>query len=214
MRNAFQQKSVHVKRHYLHEFETIARLPQNSMRSFVNRYRRVEVLRKAIGVDVALSYGSKSRGSRLLGRAKLSLDQQQMVPVGTGQQLHYEAVRSALTLQFPEHKPSPPVFGRENLTQNNPKGQSRGKPWTPRTPTAPGGKNNGFRKGNGKGDGSYSRQVLAVSAEDEEQKQPQDDEVEDAVDGLETTFEDANEGNTVYDGGQEVQEEYGEDDDQ
>ena len=82
LRSAFQQKSVYVKRHYLHEFETIARLPQESMRSFVNRYRRVEVSLKAIGVDMALSYDSKSRGSRLLDRAKLSLDQQRMVLVG------------------------------------------------------------------------------------------------------------------------------------
>ena len=134
--------------------------------------------------------------------------------MGTGQQLNYEAVRSELTLQFPEYKPSPPVFGRENLNHNNPKGQNRGKPWTHRTPAAPGGKNNGYRKGNSKGDGSYPRRVLAVSAEEEEQKEPQDEEFEDAVDGLETIPEDTNEGNHEDDGDQEDQDEYGEDEDQ
>ena len=73
-RNAFQQKSVYVKRHYLHEFETIARLPQESMRSFVNRHRRVKVSLKAIGVDMALSYDSESRGATTRGQHSHSND--------------------------------------------------------------------------------------------------------------------------------------------
>ena len=36
-----------------------------------------------------------------------------MVLVGTAQALDFESVRIALTLQYPEHKPPPPVSGRE-----------------------------------------------------------------------------------------------------
>ena len=116
LRQSFQQKSVYVKRQYLYEYESVGRLPQESLRAYVNRYRRLENSLRAIGVDVTKTYDKDSRGSRLLHRARLSQEQQRLVLVGTGQQLNFDAVRSALMMQYPEHRPPPPVAGRGDTT--------------------------------------------------------------------------------------------------
>ena len=105
LKSAFQQKSVYVKRHVLHEYEHIYRYNLETLRGFINRYRRIEASLMSIGIDVSLTYDSEARGSRLLDRAKLSLEQQRMVLVGTGQRMDFDTVASALCMQFPEYRP-------------------------------------------------------------------------------------------------------------
>ena len=112
LKSAFQQKSVYVKRHVLHEYEHIYRYNQETLRGFINRYRRIEASLLAIGIDVTLTYDNEARGSRLLDRAKLTLEQQRMVLVGTGQRMDFDTVASALCMQFPEYRPAPPIAGK------------------------------------------------------------------------------------------------------
>ena len=112
LKSAFQQKSVYVKRHVLHEYEHIYRYNMETMRGFINRYRRIEASLLAIGIDVTLTYDNEARGSRLLDRAKLTLEQQRMVLVGTAQRMDFDNVASALCMQFPEYRPAPPIAGK------------------------------------------------------------------------------------------------------
>ena len=56
----------------------------------------------------------RSPGARLLNRLRLSSEQQRLALVGTGQSLHFDAVKEAAQLQFPDHRPVPPVtYARE-----------------------------------------------------------------------------------------------------
>ena len=109
LKSAFQQKQVYVKRHYLHTYENISRLGSESLRTFINRYKRTELALKAVGVDIALSYDAEARGSRLLDRCRLSQDQQRLVLVGTNQDMSFDAIGSALVMQFPDYRPPPPI---------------------------------------------------------------------------------------------------------
>ena len=108
LRSAFKHKTVYVKRHLLHE--NVARYSNESLRTYINRYKRTEGSLRAVGVDVTLTYDSESRGSRLLDRSKLSYDQQRLVLVSTNQSLDFEMVASALTMHFPEYRAPPPLF--------------------------------------------------------------------------------------------------------
>lgn len=90
LRQAFKQKEVYVKRHYLNDYENISRYPNESLRSFINRYKRVEASLKAIGIDMTLSYDAEARGSRLLDRSKLTADQQRMILVGANQNMSFD----------------------------------------------------------------------------------------------------------------------------
>ena len=47
----------------------------------------------------------------LLDKAKLTVEQQRLVLVSTSQRLDYALIRDALLLQYPEHKPTPPING-------------------------------------------------------------------------------------------------------
>ncbi len=126
LKNAFQQKSVYVKRHVLHEYEHIYRYDMETLRGFINRYRRIEASLMSIGIDVSLTYDSEARGSRLLDRAKLTLEQQRMVFVGTGQCMDFDTVASALCMQFPEYRPAPPIAGKGDNNGKGGKGDGRG----------------------------------------------------------------------------------------
>jgi hypothetical protein len=151
LKQAFQQKTVYIKRQYLHDYEAIGRWPGESLRTYINRYRRVEASLKAIGIDIGLTYDDESRGSRLLDRARLSVEQQRLVLVGSAQSLSFDAIRAALMLQYPEHRQAPPVAGREATTapyQSKGAGKSgSGASSTPSTTSANVGKGKGKDKG-------------------------------------------------------------------
>ena len=112
LREPLEAKKIYLKRKFLSEYESIARYAGEGMRVYVNRYHRTEKALLSIGIDVSLTYDSESRGSRLLDRAKLSLEQQRMILVGTGQSLNFQDIKNALVLQYPDHKPAPYIQGQ------------------------------------------------------------------------------------------------------
>ena len=128
LRGPLQAKQVYLKRKFLADFETVSRHNGEGMRSYVNRYHRAEKALLSIGINVTLTYDSESRGSRLLDRAKLTLEQQRMVLVGTNQSLHFDEIKNALVLQYPDHKPPPYVQGPPAKDQQqNPRAFPKGK---------------------------------------------------------------------------------------
>eukprot|EP00438_Fugacium_kawagutii_P033868 Skav201113 [mRNA] locus=scaffold185:343335:349401:+ [translate_table: standard] len=160
LRQAFQQKTVYIKRQYLHDYEAIGRWPNESLRSYINRYRRVEQSLLAVGVNVGLTYDDESRGSRLLDRARLSQEQQRLILVGSAQSLSFDAIRAALMLQYPEHKPAPPVTGRESTTAPWQKGSGKYAGTSSSTSTSSPAAN-----GKGKGKDKGPRRVFATETQ-------------------------------------------------
>ena len=129
LRGPLQAKQIYLKRKYLSDYEVISRTAGESMRAYVNRYHRVEKSLLSIGIDVGLTYDSESRGSRLLDRAKLSHEQQRMILVGTSQSLNFDDIKSALVLQYPDHKPTPFLQGlgqRDNTYPEKGKAGTKG----------------------------------------------------------------------------------------
>ena len=162
LKQAFKQKEVYVKRHYLNDYENISRYPNESLRSFINRYKRVEASLKAIGIDMSLSYDAEARGSRLLDRAKLTADQQRMILVGTSQNMAFDMISAALTMQFPDYRAPPPLAQRDP-----PKGFGKQGKGYDRTSSAPSSSSSSsastasHRKGDGRdgrdGKGRFAR---------------------------------------------------------
>ena len=156
LRAPLMTRAVYLKRRYLHEYELLQRVNGESIRSFCNRYHRVERSLMAVNVDVGSMYDSESRGSRLLDRMRLSLEQQRLVLVGSGQSLHFESIKEAAQLQFPEHRPVPQItYSREFDTREHREPRHPGAGDHPRAhgyPPRDQGKGR-FSKGRGKGDG-------------------------------------------------------------
>ena len=90
LKSPMEQKAVYQKRKFLSEFENIRRYAGESMRSYVNRFRRTQRCLKSVGVDMALTYDSESMGARLLDRSGLSQEGQRLVLVGTQQRLVHD----------------------------------------------------------------------------------------------------------------------------
>ena len=171
LKAAFQQ----LKRHYLHDYEHIARYPQESLRSFVNRYKRCEAALLGIGVNVSLTYDEEARGSRLLDRCRLSSDQQPLILVGTSQKMSFSVVAQALTMQYPDYKPPPPVVQRDGAPKGTSKGHKGSFGTTSSSSTSPhtsttASSATSYRKGDGKsrfGDGR-PRRVFQTITEDQQ----------------------------------------------
>ncbi|CAL1170840.1 unnamed protein product, partial [Cladocopium goreaui] len=115
-----EQKAIYQKRRYLNDFEHIRRYQGETMRSFVNRFRRVQRSLRSVGINIEAAYDNESMGSRLLDRSGLTHEQQRMILVATSQSLLFESVAEALTLQFPEFRGAPPISGGKD-------GQGKGK---------------------------------------------------------------------------------------
>ena len=143
LRKPLMTRSIYLKRRYLHEFENVQRQANESIKAYCNRYHRTERSLESIGVNVGLMYDSEARGSRLLDRMRISLEQQRLILIGSGQSLHFDDIKEAAQLQFPDHRPTPMVtfmreFEAKEKTQSSQQSQ-------------PGFKGNFFRKGKGKG---------------------------------------------------------------
>ena len=182
LKNAFQQKTVYVKRHHLHEYENMGRYPQESIRAYCNRYKRVEAALKAIGVDISLTYDAEARGSRLLDRARLSIEQQRMILVGTNGQLDFTTVAAAMIMQYPDYKPAPPVFTKDG--KGNHKGHSSSSSSASTTASSSSTAPSNFAPRR-KGDGKYSdksRRVFQTINEEEEADHNQEEDGDEAGD--------------------------------
>eukprot|EP00438_Fugacium_kawagutii_P005300 Skav213865 [mRNA] locus=scaffold2366:336381:344444:- [translate_table: standard] len=174
LRAAYQQKEIYIKRHHLFEYEHINRFPGEAIRTYLNRYRKAEAALMSIGVNITLTYDTEARGSRVLERAKLSPEQQRLVLVGTGQSLDFESVCSAMTMQYPEYKSPPPIFGKEGFRPDPRSGQKGGSRYGT-TPSSSFPSTNGsttasssssYRKGDGKQHGK-ARRVFQTIAENQ-----------------------------------------------
>eukprot|EP00913_Durusdinium_trenchii_P002530 g2339.t1 len=181
LRGPFQEKPVYIKRQFLFEYEQVSRTANESMRNYTNRYRRIEASLRSVGIDVSLTYDQESRGSRLLDRAKLSPEAQRLVLVGTGQRLDFDSVKSALLMQYPEHKAPPPLFVHGQLQHRPGKGPSYGKG---------GGKSFGGQSGHGfgqarKGNGKFTKKVFQTTAESNAESAEQDDDPGDDLNAIE-----------------------------
>ena len=129
LKTPLQTRAVYLKRKYLHDYEYLGRNNNESIRSFCNRYHRVEKSLLAARIDVTGMYDSESRGSRLLDRMRLTSEQQRLILVATGQSLHFDSIRESAQLQFPEHRATPAVVHHREFESH----QNRGHGHPPRT---------------------------------------------------------------------------------
>lgn len=113
LRQGLETKLIYQKRKLMSEFETIVRQPSESMRAFVNRYRRAERSLQSIGVNPSGMYDSEAMGNRLLERARLSPENGRLVLIGSNFNLTFESIAESLCMTFPEHKPPPQLFGKD-----------------------------------------------------------------------------------------------------
>ena len=79
----------------------------------MNRYRRAERALESVGVTASGMYDSESMGNRLLERSRLSPENGRLVLIGSAFNLSFEAIAESLCMSFPEHKPPPPLFGKD-----------------------------------------------------------------------------------------------------
>ena len=81
LKGPMEQKVVYQKRKFLHEFENLRRYAGETMRTYINRFRRSQRCLKSVGIDVTLTYDDESMGARLLDRSGLSQEGQRMILV-------------------------------------------------------------------------------------------------------------------------------------
>ncbi|CAK8991146.1 Integrase catalytic domain-containing protein [Durusdinium trenchii] len=110
LKGPLEQKLLYQKRMLLSNYESITRQSHESIRQFINRYKRVERDLQTVGISSAAMYDSESRGNRLLERCKLDPQLQRLVLIGAHSSLQFDAIVESLQLQFPDFRPTPPVF--------------------------------------------------------------------------------------------------------
>ena len=169
LRAPLSERSLYLKRLYLQEWETVGRQQGESVRDFVNRYRRVVQDLQSMQIGLEAAFSSEALGYRLLERCKLSPDQQRIVLVGSQQSFEYELVRKSLLLQFPEGKAPPPLFGAPSPHQGTtPKGTPKGNP--------KGGKALGYGKG-------YRPKTTYVTEDPDGEEEAADEEEDEPYEG-------------------------------
>jgi hypothetical protein len=110
LRGPLQQKVLFQKRKLLADFEGVRRHGNETVRQYVNRYRRIERDLQAVGIETSTMYDSEARGNRILERCQLSPDLQRLVMIGAGNSLDYAKITESMCLQFPDFKPTPPIW--------------------------------------------------------------------------------------------------------
>ena len=128
LKTPMEQKTIYQKRRYLHEFEVLRRLQGETIRQYINRFRRSQRCLKSVGIDIDIAgtYDAESLGARLLDRSGLSPDNQRLVLVGTQQQqLNFELIA--------EYVPSVPRLQRR-LPSMGRKGQRVPENQVPKVP--------------------------------------------------------------------------------
>ncbi|CAE7350990.1 GIP [Symbiodinium sp. KB8] len=108
-----EQKAVYQKRKYLADFEQLNRYPGEGLRTFANRYRRVERSLEALGVSITGMYDAEARGNRLLERARLTQGDQRLILVGARYSLNFDDICDSMVMQYPEFKAAPPVVNKD-----------------------------------------------------------------------------------------------------
>ena len=190
LKQPLMTRSIYLKRKYLHEYEYVQRSNGETIRSFCNRYSRIERSLHSVGISVDGMYDSESRGARLLDRFRLNLDQQRLILVASGQSLEFDVIREAAQIQFPDHRPTPPVMYSKEF-----EGRQDGQQPRQQQPGYNGGKGGGKpqnfdrnrnSKGGGRGGGkSFHQQrtahttYVAETIDEEQEPEIVDDEAPD-----------------------------------
>ncbi len=181
LRSPMEQKIVYQKRKYLNEFENVRRYAGETMRSFVNRFRRTQRCLRSVGVDVSLTYDAESMGARLLDRSGLSQEGQRLILVGTQQRLDFELVVESMMLQYPEFRGAPPVVGRDGNAITSSKGSSKGKGGSSRSTSLNSSMASSSSSSTAASRGSFHRKVHLTEARDQEAQEGEEDEFLDPI---------------------------------
>ena len=123
-----EQKAVYQKRKFLADFEQLNRYPGEGLRTFANRYRRVERSLEALGMNITGMYDAEARGNRLLERARLTLQDQRLILVGARYSLAFDDIADSMVLQYPEFKTAPPVVNKDGTLATRPPAGPRDRP--------------------------------------------------------------------------------------
>ena len=119
LKGPLEQKLLYQKRMLLSNYENIARQGHETVRQFINRYKRVERDLQSVGISSAAMYDAESRGNRILERCKLDPSLQRLVLIGAQCNLDFDSIVESLQLQFPDFRPTPAVFQSGGWRQNN-----------------------------------------------------------------------------------------------
>ena len=157
LKGPMEQKAVYQKRKFLNEFENIRRYAGETMRSYVNRFRRTQRCLKSVGVDVSLTYDQESMGSRLLDRSGLSQEGQRLILVGTQQKLDFELVVESMMLQYPEFRGAPPVISRDGSAVSKGSGKGSGRTMSSSTTASSSSSMASSRSSSSTGKGSFGK---------------------------------------------------------
>ena len=82
LKGPLEQKILYQKRSLLATYETVARLPNESIRQYINRYKRIERDLQSVGISAGAMYDAESRGNRILERCKLEPSLARLVLIG------------------------------------------------------------------------------------------------------------------------------------
>ena len=118
LREPLQQRTLFQKRKLLADYEQVGRNNTESIRQYVNRYKRIERDLETVGISSGSMYDGESRGNRLLERAKLAPDLQRLVLIAAGNSLEFDKIQEAMCLQFPDFRAPPPLHYVGSGVQN------------------------------------------------------------------------------------------------
>ena len=168
LKSPMEQKVIYQKRRYLHEFEVLRRLQGETIRQYINRFRRSQRCLKSVGIDIAGTYDAESLGARLLDRSGLSPDNQRLVLVGTQQQLSFELVAESMNLQYPDFRGAPPLHGKEGSKGSGKSSFKGSRPTSSSSSMAStsSGKGHSFRQSSTSSSSSTTRAAYVAEAQD------------------------------------------------
>ena len=140
LKGPLEQKILYQKRSLLATYETVARLPNESIRQYINRYKRIERDLQSVGISAGAMYDAESRGNRILERCKLEPSLARLVLIGAHNSLDFDSICESLQLQFPDFKATPALFQQSQQQhwrqqQSNSSYRPSGK-WTPSNASA------------------------------------------------------------------------------
>jgi len=108
MKRAFSERDHHRKTKLLTDHERVRRNQGAAIRTYINRYRRVEASLREIGIDVARTYDPEARGHRLLETCFIGPEARRNVITMCQGKFDFDRVSAALLELYPENRAAPP----------------------------------------------------------------------------------------------------------
>ena len=107
MRRNFAEKNHPRKSKLLTDHERIRRYAGESTRAYINRYKRVELALREIGINIAASYDAEARGHGLLETAMVGPTERRNIITMIQDVFEFNLVADALVELFPDSRPPP-----------------------------------------------------------------------------------------------------------